>query len=262
MEGMAAVNIDGSTIPSMFKIIENNGKTSALHLDDDTLARIRDDISSASMSMLIVDEVSTIDARMIAMLDLRLQQIHNNCSSFGGVPVHLAGDFNQLGPVQKVFLPQDMIDCALCLKKLGKLNDPPIPSDTTLETKHTRQNAHAEDRLFNALDKVHSAQKRPRRTQSQKQEDAANRFKPTSLTHRGCFPFSSFARFHLKEQQRVQGDSHSHFVRHLSEGKPIHLHKILECPPLSAEDVNQIQKSGCSRQHWSPAIMSDWKSTE
>ncbi len=238
--GIAAVNIDGSTIPSMFRIIENNGNRSALHLDDDTLAQIRDEICSASMSMLIVDEVSTIDARIIAMLDMRLQQIHNNCSSFGGVPVLFAGDFNQLGPVQKVFLPMDMINYALRLKKLGRLNDPPIPSATTTTTDQRKQNAHADDRLFDALDRLHSARKRRRK--SQKQEDAANRFKPTSLTYRGCFLLSSFARFHLREQQRARGDSHSDFVRHLSEGKPIHLDKILEHPPLSAEDVKTNPK--------------------
>ena len=51
------------------------------------------------MSFFIVDEISTVDARIIAILDLRLQQVYNNNLPFGGMPVMFAGDFNQLSLV-------------------------------------------------------------------------------------------------------------------------------------------------------------------
>jgi ATP-dependent DNA helicase PIF1 len=57
---------------------------------------------------LIVDEVSTIDTRIIALLHHRLQQVMDNKLPFGGLPIVFVGDFNQLGPVRKTFIPSSM----------------------------------------------------------------------------------------------------------------------------------------------------------
>ena len=81
-------------------------------------------LNSANMCLLIIDEVSTIDSRIIALLDFRLKQLLENELPFGGMPVLFTGDFNQLGPVCKTFLPRDMITWAM---RLEKHNDPVTP---------------------------------------------------------------------------------------------------------------------------------------
>jgi hypothetical protein len=60
--------------------------------------------------MIIVDEVSTIDTKHIAFLDFRLPQLLSNSHPpFGGMPIMFAGDFNQLGPALKDFIPTSMM---------------------------------------------------------------------------------------------------------------------------------------------------------
>ena len=62
-----------------------------------------------NVCMIIVDEVSTIDTKHIAFLDFRLQQLLSNNNPFGGMPIMFSGDFNQLGPVLKDFIPTTMM---------------------------------------------------------------------------------------------------------------------------------------------------------
>jgi PIF1-like helicase len=62
---------------------------------------------------LIVDEVSTIDTCVITLLNYRLKQVMDNHDlPFGGILVVFVGDFNQLGPVQKTFIPNSMMTWA------------------------------------------------------------------------------------------------------------------------------------------------------
>jgi hypothetical protein len=99
--GIAAVNIDGNTIASMFHIHDSN--TGKFQDEDiEKIQTLRNDLNSDEMCFLIVDEVSTIDCRIIAMLHIRLQQIFDNDLEFGGLPIMFTGDFNQLGPVKKL----------------------------------------------------------------------------------------------------------------------------------------------------------------
>ena len=67
------------------------------------------------MCFLIVDEVSTIDSRIIAVLDFRFKQLTNFDLPFGGMPMFFCGDFCQLGPVmdfsQTAIDPDD--DCTI-----------------------------------------------------------------------------------------------------------------------------------------------------
>jgi DNA replication protein DnaC len=126
--GIAAVNIDGNTISSMFSLHDDNNKK--LNEDDqERLQNLRQSLNSDDMCFLIVDEVSTIDCRLIAMLHIRCQQIFDNDLDFGGIPLLFTGDFNQLGPVKKTFIPKDMMTWAKRLRQLNRLHDPPPPSD-------------------------------------------------------------------------------------------------------------------------------------
>jgi hypothetical protein len=110
--GMAAVNVDGGTICLTFSIFDTSdaGKV----LDDDTVQKLQQLLDSDDLCCLIVDEISTIDAHIIALLSFHLQQIMDNELPFGGLPIVFSGDFSQLGPVKKTFLPKDMMAWASC----------------------------------------------------------------------------------------------------------------------------------------------------
>ena len=94
--GLAAYNIQGSTLHSAFSI-EPNKKLTYKQLSDDkrnTLqAKFRD------LTVLIIDEVSMVGNEMLNFLYLRLQEIKGNKEHFGGVHIILVGDLFQLRPV-------------------------------------------------------------------------------------------------------------------------------------------------------------------
>ena len=104
--GIAAVNVDGNTISSTFSIFDTSDEKSTQPIN---ALELRNKLDASNMCFLIIDEVSTIDGKILAIVDLRLQQVYNNTLPFGGMPIMLAGDFNQLGPVQKTFIPDDMM---------------------------------------------------------------------------------------------------------------------------------------------------------
>ncbi|KAG9515652.1 hypothetical protein KCU93_g9445, partial [Aureobasidium melanogenum] len=90
----AAFGISGQTIHSAFEI--RVGRQFA-PLDDATCKRLRDDY--ASVHLIVIDEKSMIDLRLLHQIDLRCQQIWNNKRPFGDMCVLLTGDFAQLPPV-------------------------------------------------------------------------------------------------------------------------------------------------------------------
>jgi hypothetical protein len=105
--GIAAVNIDGITLLKLLGI-GNNTKSKDL-LSDENLIRIREALNANMLVLLIIDEISTIDAQLVALIHSRLQQILKSKESLGGLSVLFVGDFNQLGPVKKVSLQEDMM---------------------------------------------------------------------------------------------------------------------------------------------------------
>jgi len=233
--GIATVNVDGSTVCSMFRIFDTADGSDALTLDPRAIKVIADKINADNLCFLIIDEVSTIDTRIIAMLDMRLQQIRANTLPFGGLPIMFAGDFNQLGPVQKTFIPKDMMTWALRLQKAGRLDNPPPPSSTTTDESIPAAAASKRDRAKNF-----AAYKTGRYQATQKRKKAkqeALRFKPSSLAYKGCLLFSKFLRFHLSQQKRSTDPNHNRFVRKLSLGHAIDLEDILQYKSLSSDDI-------------------------
>ncbi|GES80911.1 ATP-dependent DNA helicase Pif1-like [Rhizophagus clarus] len=98
LTGVAAFNIDGITIHSGLSIsIINDSKR--LDINGERLKQLQDKLSD--VRYVIIDEKSMIGRRMLAIIDMRLQQAfpeHNN-EPFGGRSVILFGDFGQLPPV-------------------------------------------------------------------------------------------------------------------------------------------------------------------
>ncbi len=233
--GIAAVNIDGSTISSMFKIYDSETETTTKPLDDQTILQLRTQLQTDRMAMLIVDEVSTIDARIIAVLDLRLRQLMDIDLPFGGVPTLFGGDFNQLGPVRKIFLPNDMMGWAVRLSYFDRQNTPmeldePDPADVSPSRKLTKMQIDANLKRIRNARSEHQVHK--------KLEEIATRFKVGTLAYRGCFLFANLKKFHLKEQQRSEDPEHNAFIQQLSKGERMKLKTILSYKPLSKQDID------------------------
>ena len=231
--GIAAVNIDGNTITSMFSLHDDN--TKKLNEDDcEKIQNLRNSLNSDSMCFLVVDEVSTIDCRIIAMLNSRCQQIFDNDLDFGGIPVLFTGDFNQLGPVKKTFIPKDMMTWAKRLRQLNRLHDPPPPTDQFKD-----QSTFTSKPTFNQ-GSIPSAANKSRKQMME--EAAAARFKPEHLTYHGCYLIRKFIRYHLNEQKRSEGDpKHTTFVKNLSQGKKIDLQDLLAYKSLTTEEAQSTE---------------------
>lgn len=91
--GIAALNVNGLTIHSFFKLPPSavtivdyrpKGKNSALR----------------ELSLLIIDEISMVSAQLLDLLD-SICRIERRCpnSPFGGLQIMMVGDFAQLGPI-------------------------------------------------------------------------------------------------------------------------------------------------------------------
>ena len=250
--GIAAVNIDGGTICSMWSIFDTSDNR--VDINDDTVRLLRQALDSDELCILIVDELSTIDARIIALLNFRLQQIMNNDLDFGGLCVLFVGDFCQLGPVQKTFLPKDMMRWATRRyhAESAASNCPSLQKATSasshvaISTKQSPKKKSASKTVPQKASKsmakrfqLHASKNlRAQKKAAQKKiADEAKKCKPGSLTYTGCTLLSKFLRFHLLEQQRSKDPSHNSFVQHLSKGKTIQLSDILSYQRLSKQDI-------------------------
>lgn len=95
--GLAAVNIDGSTLHSFAGI--GLGKEPAAEL----LKKIRRNPKTKQRwvrtKVLIIDEISMIDGDLFDKLEQVARIIRNNASPFGGIQLVVTGDFFQLPPV-------------------------------------------------------------------------------------------------------------------------------------------------------------------
>jgi hypothetical protein len=109
--GITAFMMDGIPLCSLLGIsasLANHSK--AMHnMDKDKTQLIKQALHSNVMCLSIVDEVSNLDAPMIAIIDVCLHQVTHNTRPFGEKAILWVGDFNQLGPVKKTFLLQDMM---------------------------------------------------------------------------------------------------------------------------------------------------------
>ena len=94
--GLAAYNIQGSTLHSAF-CIEPNKKLTFKRLSDDKRNTL--ETKYKELAVLIVDEVSMVGNDMLNFLYQRLQEVKCNQEPFGGVHIILVGDLFQLRPV-------------------------------------------------------------------------------------------------------------------------------------------------------------------
>ena len=91
--GKAAYNIQGSTIHSAFRIYPNQGYNQA-PIADGPLNILRARYSD--LSVVIIDEVSMVERKMLMPINERLKQICKSNQLFGGVSMIFVGDLYQL----------------------------------------------------------------------------------------------------------------------------------------------------------------------
>ena len=92
--GTAAANIDGQTLHTLFNF---NYGAGFMSLTD----KMRDEKRNLfkNLKLLIIDEISLVDADMLYKIDLRLREIKQLDVPFGNVGIFVLGDLMQLRPV-------------------------------------------------------------------------------------------------------------------------------------------------------------------
>ena len=91
--GVAAVNVEGQTIHSFFKLPPRL-------IDLKSLRRLRDSLLMKKLDLLIIDEVSMVRADLLDAVDHSLRINRGKLDElFGGVQVVLFGDVYQLPPI-------------------------------------------------------------------------------------------------------------------------------------------------------------------
>jgi hypothetical protein len=90
--GVAALNIDGVTIHSFFRLPPK------IHEERD-IPRLADRHLYQALDLLVIDEISMVRCDLLDSIDLFLRKNRSNHAPFGGVQVLLVGDLFQLPPV-------------------------------------------------------------------------------------------------------------------------------------------------------------------
>jgi len=95
--GIAAINIDGTTIHSLFQL-----KPGLITQDsiDNTLSKKRIELIR-SIETIVIDEISMVRSDLFVGMDIRLKEVTGCNKPFGGKQLVLVGDFMQLPPVVK-----------------------------------------------------------------------------------------------------------------------------------------------------------------
>ena len=106
--GLAAFNINGTTIHGALGITTNENKSAEMKpLSDEMKNKYA--VRLENLKFMIIDEVSMVGNKMLYKIDQRLKEIKGNYNqSFGGISILFFGDFNQLRPVKESYVFQPL----------------------------------------------------------------------------------------------------------------------------------------------------------
>lgn len=91
--GVAALNVGGQTIHSLFKIAPTFVAKGSIHLDKKTISLLQ------KIDTLVIDEISMVRADLMDGIDEGLRKARRSDLPFGGVQIVCFGDLYQLPPV-------------------------------------------------------------------------------------------------------------------------------------------------------------------
>lgn len=99
--GLAAINIDGSTVHRFF-----NFKSGVIAPSQERQKPVAPSFAKLikSVKTIIIDEISMVRADLFEAIDIRLRKAMENDKPFGGLQIIIVGDFYQIPPVA---LPKD-----------------------------------------------------------------------------------------------------------------------------------------------------------
>ena len=100
--GVAAVNVDGSTIHSTLGILTDYSSGKCVSkLSDKRRSSLREKLSE--IKVIIIDEISMVSNKLLLYIHQRLSEIVGsiNDAPFAGISIIVCGDFYQLPPIQQ-----------------------------------------------------------------------------------------------------------------------------------------------------------------
>ena len=233
--GIAAVNIDGGTLCSMLSIpVKKDGDSKIPPLSATRCALISKALQIDKLSLVIIDEISNVNASMLHAISTRLQELTGNRSKpFGGLSILCFGDFSQLPPVKSTSITHTL----MMVSSLDQQSD-----ETQRSQKRTSHSSSTiSPRSKNKSNKRTFAQIRDEGHQIKKQKtlNKHGKYRSTSSARLGADLFAGFTRIHLAEQHRAQDEQHLQLLQSMSKGKEIPLSMIRNYKTITDTDVTE-----------------------
>ena len=271
LNGIAAVNIDGATLCSLLSI--KKGKT-LQPLSASKVTELNKTLQMDRLCLLVIDEVSNVDAFMMAAIGIRLRQLRgNDRTSFGGLVVLFFGDFSQLPPVKSVSLTFSLMQIVSLQNQTtdtpgynANVNNSSTVAVTTIPTESSPEPAapleqNTGKRVWQRTTKKRKAlaavQGEHAKAKQSKKLNRYGQYGAPSLPRRGAELFTTFHRIHLTDQKRAKDKEHLGFLKRMSRGEQISMHDLRRYGRLPREDLHSSEAGEALPDNKSPKV--SWK---
>ena len=210
--GVAAIQAKGTTILKLFKCELKNllDEKPIRPISHDQLRILRGKLNlnrDTKTGILVIDEISMIGPRLLALIDTRLRAATGKEVPFGGFTVILVGDLSQISPIGSDSLAKGVMKV------------------TKLEMNNARKshNQHYGTSLPVLPDKAV-----PR---------MAKIFQPQTAYRRGVELFKLVKWVPLWEQVRSKDPVHTELIERMSKGEDITMEDLVQMKPLTKTDM-------------------------
>ena len=185
------------------------------------VTKLHKELRFERLSLIIVDEVSNIDAKMMASIDIRLRQLAGDDKAnlpFGGMGIIFFGDMGQLPPVKSKSLPYSVMQMTT-MKEAGNDTSNPPPAllrpDEEQNTVPQQQPRRKRVRTDQFVHNILSIKAHHEKDKINKAVSKYGIYSPGSMDSRGAMLFRSLTRYHLDKQQRAAND-HTHMTHSIN----------------------------------------------